>query len=213
MGQKVNPSGFRLIIDKNKNSLWFEKISNYSLALKEDSLIRTFFHKRIKDKNIYKINLKRNISQKFIYITISTIIPKKSIESTIELKRFYIELKKILKRYTSIKLTFIKTTYPKLKPKLFLNFIEKQIKNRIAFYRITQQLLKQLPNKILKGIKIQIAGRLNGIEKARTQWYLIGQLPLHTLKANIKYFKKSIYTKFGVIGIKIWILKKIKINN
>jgi small subunit ribosomal protein S3 len=209
MGQKVNPVGFRLIINKKISSVWYENFKKYASFVQDEELIRNFLFKTLKNKNIVKIKIKRNQIQNLISINIYSLKPKRYFESLLFLKKLYSEIYLIFNKQKNIKINFFKVFFPYVKINLIINFIEQQIKNRIAFARITRQILNELPKDLIKGIKIQLSGRLEGIEKAKTEWYQEGQIPLQSLMFNIEYLQKSVFTKFGVVGIKLWILKKL----
>nr|YP_010117081.1 ribosomal protein S3 [Pteridomonas danica]QPM99310.1 ribosomal protein S3 [Pteridomonas danica] len=207
MGQKVNPLGFRLSTKKYNNKIWFKNFTEYSFFIKEETLIYKYLKEKNKILNINKIKFKRNTIKKILIIFIYSIFPF-LIENKNYLKRLNTYLLKFLKTKTIILIKNIKVKSPFTKANLLANAIAQQIKNRVSFQRILQIfIIKKNLEKIL-GIKIQLAGRLNGAEKAKTEWYRKGRIPLQTLFANIEYSQQMVKTKYGIIGIKIWLFKK-----
>lgn len=205
MGQKVNPIGFRLSIKNQTNSVWFENFKSYSLFIKEEVLICEYF--TTQNLNINKIKFKRNLVNFFLIIYIYTLFPY-LIEKKLYLQNISKKFLRLLKSKYIISINFIKILNPFTKANLLANAISQQIKNRVSFNRILQLfVLKKNLIKIF-GIKIQISGRINGREKAKTEWYKKGCIPLQTLLANIEYSQKVVPTKYGSIGIKLWLFKK-----
>ncbi len=198
MGQKVNPNGFRLNFKKTFIT-WYEIQQKYSCLLNKNYKILIFFEKKKNEFAINKIKINQNIENKIININIHTPYPqliKASIYKQLQIK---------VKEKLFIKL--FKIHNPIKKINFLSEIIADQIKERITFQRIIQIILQKLEKITFKGIKIQIAGRLNGIEKAKTEWFKKGQIPLNTISAQIEYVQKTVLTKFGTIGIKIWLFK------
>ena len=208
MGQKTHPIGFRLSINQKTKSQWFENYTNYSIFIKKDIKCFNFFNTKYKNNAIATVLIKRNIQQQQICVFIYTVFPELFYKNKTILQSIYNKSKKFYTFSHNLKLQFLKIDKPELKPSLLIIFIEKQITNKISFHRITQTVLNQIEQNQLQGIKIKISGRLNGIEKACTEWFQEGRIPLQTLNAKIDYAQKNISTKFGLLGIKIWILKK-----
>lgn len=232
MGQKVNPLGFRLKIRQNYLSKWYSLKHNYKLLNFEDYYIRLklnnfLFNKlTFADIQIFRINNFNIHLQPIILINLSILYPKFNILKFINLKK----IKKKVQKYYIIFLIkkqlkqFIYYFFNKTKKQYFFNviliknqfinamliakFISFQLKQRIPFRRIISIIFQNIKKIILKGIKIQLSGRLNGIEIARREWQLYKQVPLHTLIANIDYISYPVKTIYGLIGIKIWLYQK-----
>lgn len=197
MGQKINPIGFRLNTQK-RCSIWYENFKAYSFALKEDNQILTFFKNKMDKWAINKIKIKRELNTKIVIIHIHTKYPHlilnyKNLKVALQIKH-----KMVIKSFT------IENSITKIN--LLALIIAEQIQERISFQRIIQIILLKLETSTFRGIKIQISGRLNGIEKAKTEWYRKGSIPLNTLVAKIEYTQKTVITKYGSIGLKIWLI-------
>lgn len=197
MGQKINPIGFRLKTQQ-RCSIWYENFKAYSFALKEDNQILTFFKNKMDKWAINKIKIKREVNRKIVTIHIHTKYPHLILNSK--------NLKVILQIKQKILLKLFKIENSLTKINLLALIIADQIQERISFQRIMQIILLKLENTTFRGIKIQISGRLNGIEKAKTEWYRKGSIPLNTIVAQIEYTQKTVITKYGSIGLKIWLI-------
>lgn len=207
MGQKINPNGFRLIYKKTC-SIWFETFTNYAYLVKKDNQILTILKKKVEEFAINKIKIKRDLVNNKLVIILHTKYPE-----DITLKHYITSFQSTNKTlfFKTNELFFIKLfkiENPIAKINLIAFIISEQIKERISFERIVQILMIKIEPLNLKGIKIQISGRLNGIEKAKTDWYKKGSIPLNTLFEKIEYTYKNISTKYGSIGLKIWIVLK-----
>ena len=204
MGQKVNPNGFRLGINKNWNSVWYSNKKEYSQNLIEDIRIRQFLRKRLNQAGIAQIGIERMSSK--IRVTLNTsrpgiVIGKKGAE--IE------KLKSELKKFTSAEVLLVirEVKKPELDAALVADSIAQQLIRRVAFRRAMKSVITQAMKKGAKGIKVMCSGRLAGADIARTEQYKNGSVPLHTLRANIDYGTAEALTTFGIIGIKVWIYK------
>jgi len=202
MGQKINPTGFRLVIRKDWRSVWFANKDEFGKFLKEDKEIRDFLMKKACCNGTSKITIKR-MSDK-IEITIHTarpglVIGKKGSEIDV--------LKKELKDFTGkdiwIEVEEIKR--PDLDSKLVGEGIARQIERRVAFRRVLKKAIQSAMDAGAAGIKVQLSGRIGGAEIARTEWYKEGRIPLHTLRAEIDYATATAVTTYGLIGVKVWI--------
>ena len=203
MGQKVNPIGNRLGIIRGWDSNWFGG-KNYGEKLVEDTKIRKYLNARLAKASISKIIIERTL--KLITITINTarpgIIIGKGVQEVDKLKE---ELKKITDKEVQINIFEIKR--PELDAVIVANNIARQIEGRIAYRRATKMAIASTMRMGAEGIKIQISGRLNGAEMARSEMYKEGRTPLHTLRANIDYHLAEALTTYGLLGIKVWICK------
>jgi len=207
LGQKVNPLGFRLGTIQKHRSIWFSQFNTYPELIKEDTAIRTFFEKKSRHAGISKIEIKRNSNVNKIEIIISSGRPGLLVgQSGSELTKIYQSLQKLIsKRTIIINISEIKN--PDAEAMLIGDYIVEQLENRVAFRRALKQAITRAKAAKVKGIKIQVAGRLNGAEMARTEWIREGRVPLQTLRANIDYAEKRANTIYGVLGIKVWLFK------
>lgn len=210
MGQKIHPIGFRIGITKNHNSIWFSNSKNYSLYLKEDFFIRTFIEKKINDTCISNIEILRKLN--FIIINIYVLNPNVVIGD--EGAKLFL-LRKLLKNSLDsffgrkeIIINVLETSNPNSNSKIVSDFIKQQLESRVQFRRAIKSAITKAQEAKVKGIKIQLSGRLNGAEIARSEWVREGQVPLHTLKADIDYFQNKAQTIYGILGIKVWIYKE-----
>lgn len=204
MGQKTSPIGFRLALKKQWKSLWFANKKEFGKHLFEDKIIRDFLLKKPCCVGTAEVVIKR-MSEK-IEVTLHTarpglVIGKKGVE--IEIMKQ--ELRKLTGKDIWIEVAEIKR--PDLDAKLVAEAIAKQLERRVAFRRVLKKSIQATMDAGAAGIKVQISGRIGGAEIARTEWYKEGQIPLHTLRANIQYATARAETTYGSIGVKVWINK------
>jgi small subunit ribosomal protein S3 len=203
MGQKVNPIANRLGIIKGWDSNWYGG-NNYGEKLVEDFRIREYLNARLAKASISKIIIERTL--KLITITVHTsrpgIIIGKGGQEVDKLKE---ELKKITNKEVQINIFEIKR--PELDAKIVAVNIARQIEGKIAYRRATKMAIASTMRMGAQGIKIQVSGRLNGAEMARSEMYKDGRTPLHTLRADIDYALAEALTKTGLLGVKVWICK------
>jgi small subunit ribosomal protein S3 len=212
MGHKTHPLGFRLGITQQHRSAWYSKLSNYSTLIKEDFAIRKiiydyFIHNSIKSTGVTKIFITRNNKGDKINLEIQTAKPGVIVG---ELGKGLDLIDRNLCNLLPTKKTLINIIEVKDISKhadLLADMLVLQLENRIPFRRAMKRILEYVQREKIKGIKIQIAGRLNGAEIARTEWLREGQVPLQTLRADIDYSFKTAQTIYGILGIKIWIFK------
>ncbi len=207
MGQKTNPIGNRLGIIKGWDSMWFEP-KGYAENIKEDYFIRKYINERIekttRNKIISHIYIDR--TPKEIVITITTARPGIIIgKGGAEVDKLKEELKKLTGKNVQINIQEIRR--PELDATLVAQNIARQIENRISYRRAIKQAIASTMRMKAEGIKVQIAGRLNGAEMARTETYMDGRVPLSTFRADIDYALEEAHTTYGRIGIKVWIMK------
>lgn len=200
MGKKINPIFFRLGKFSNYHSLWFSNKKQYSKNLKADILIKEIFKKNIFFNNINDIDI---IISNILKINIYLNELNKIEEFVLFLDSIIIEISKILKK--NILINFILDDNINSKSLSFL--ILNQINNKSSIKRIIKKEVLKLVNKFV-GCKVQISGRLEGVDIARKEWYLFGSIPLHTIRNNIDYFFYETITQYGILGIKTWIFKK-----
>ena len=203
MGQKVHPYGFRLGINRTWRSRWFAR-KDYGSLLLEDLNLKRMLKKKFFHAGISHIEVERAANKLTIIIFTARpgiIVGKKG--SEIE------KLKKDLQVLTGrdVNLKIQEVSKPELDSQLVSEGIAQQLEKRIAFRRAMRRAVDSTLRFGAKGIKVRVSGRLNGAEIARTEWYLSGQLPLHTLRADIDYGFAQAYTTYGVIGVKAWIYK------
>jgi small subunit ribosomal protein S3 len=203
LGQKVHPYGFRLGINRTWRSRWFAR-KDYGALLHEDLNLKAMLKKKFAHAGISRIEVERAANKLTVIIFTSRpgiIVGKKGTE--IE------KLKKDLQTLTGrdINLRIQEINKPELDAQLVSEGIAQQLEKRIAFRRAMRRAVDSTLRFGAKGIKVRVGGRLNGAEIARSEWYLHGQLPLHTLRADIDYGFAQAFTTYGVIGVKVWIYK------
>src|SRR5687768_9073880 len=203
MGQKVHPYGFRLGVTKTWRSRWFSK-HDYAKLLKEDLDLKGSLRDRLKAAGISSVEVDRPGNK--LRITIRTSRPGIIIgRKGSEIEKLKQELAKKTKREVFIDIQEVHK--PELDAQLVGESIALQLEKRVAFRRAMRKAVDSALRFGCKGIKVRVSGRLNGAEIARSEWYLQGQLPLHTLRADIDYGFAEARTTYGVIGIKVWIFK------
>ncbi|MEI6092887.1 MAG: 30S ribosomal protein S3 [bacterium] len=208
MGQKVHPIGFRLGVNKTWISRWYAD-KNYSTNLHEDLKIRAHVKDSLKFAGVSKVEIERAVNK--IKVNVYTarpgvIIGKKG--QGIEL------LKKNLKKFTKneIVLNIVEVKRPELDAVLIAENVALQLEKRVAFRRAMKKSIFNARKFGAKGIKIRCSGRLGGAEIARSEWYVEGSVPLHTLRADIDYGTAEAKTVYGIIGLKVWVYKGDIIN-
>ena len=203
MGQKVNPNGIRLGINRTWSSRWYSK-SEYAKLLHEDLKIKNFVEKRLKNASISKINIERAAKKLRISIFSSRpgiIIGKKGVD--IENLKSMLSKMSNLEVYLDIK----EVRKPEIEAKLVAENIANQLEKRISFRRAMKKAVQSSMRLGAKGIKVVCSGRLGGAEIARTEKYHEGSVPLHTLRSDIDYATSEAETTYGICGIKVWINK------
>jgi small subunit ribosomal protein S3 len=203
MGQKVHPYGFRLGVSKTWRSRWFAK-QEYAKLLREDVELKSELRKRLKAAGVSSVEVDRPGNK--LRITIRTSRPGIIIgRKGAEIEKLKQDLAKRTKRDVFIDIQEVHK--PELDSQLVAESIALQLEKRVAFRRAMRKAVDSALRFGCKGIKVRVSGRLNGAEIARSEWYLQGQLPLHTLRADIDYGFAQAYTTYGVIGIKTWVYK------
>ncbi len=204
MGNKTNPIGMRLQVNRTWDSRWFADTKEYGDLLLEDLKIRKFIKQECKQAGISRIIIER--PHRKCRVTIHTarpgvIIGKKGAD--IETLR-----KKIAKMTTSeLHLNIVEVRKPELDAALVAESIAQQLERRVSFRRAMKRSVQNAMRMGALGIRVNVAGRLGGAEIARTEWYREGRVPLHTLRADIDYALCEAVTPYGIIGIKVWIFK------
>ena len=206
MGQKVNPTGFRIGITENWRSSWFAKKKDFGDLLVEDNRIRKYIKNNYRFACIAKIEIERTREGACIILHTSRpalIIGKKGVE----IEKLKDKLNKLTNRDINIKIKEINR--PELEAQLVAENIADQLAKRVAFRKVMKKSVDTTMQFGAKGIKLQISGRLNGAEIARSESNTVGSIPLHTLRANIDYGFSESFTTYGTIGVKVWIYKGI----
>ena len=207
MGQKVHPVGIRLGISKDWLSKWFANSADFSTNVHHDFLIRNMLSEKLKDAATSTIQIER--SSKKITITIHSARPGIVIGKKGEgIETLRLELGKLLNTtINNIHLNINEIKKPELDAKLVAASITQQLERRVLFRRAMKRAVTNTMRLGAEGIKVKIAGRLNGAEIARSEWYQEGRVPLHTLKADIDYGVAEAKTTYGIIGVKVWIFR------
>ncbi len=205
MGQKTHPIGFRLSVNKGWNSTWFAEKNKFSESLQEDVNIRKYISYRLPNAGISKVEINR--TSKKVSVTIHTARPGIVIgrggEEVNKLKK---ELRQLTnKKDAQINISEVKR--PELNAALVGSNICQQLKKKISYRRVVNKAIQATMRMGANGIRINIAGRLGGVEIARSEKYSDGSVPLHTLRADIDYALSEAQTAYGIIGVKVWICK------
>ncbi|MBU3555756.1 30S ribosomal protein S3 [Polynucleobacter sp. UB-Piko-W3] len=204
MGQKINPTGFRLAVTKNWTSRWYANNTDFAKMLKEDVDVRIYLKKKLKNASVSKVVIERPAKNARITIYSSrpgVVIGKKG-EDIEVLRR---ELQKRMGVPVHVNIEEIRK--PEVDAQLIADSITQQLEKRIMFRRAMKRAMQSAMRLGAQGIKIMSSGRLNGAEIARREWYREGRVPLHTLKADIDYATSEAETTYGIIGVKVWVYK------
>jgi len=208
MGQKTHPLGFRLGITQEHKSTWYANFNQYADILKEDDKIRTYIETIAKENNISTVKINRNGLNDQIQLNIETGKPGILVgESGKGLENLLNNIKKILPSDRQLAINIFEVERVDLDASLLGDLVVEQLEKRIAFRRAIREALQRAQKQNVGGIKIQVSGRLNGAEIARSEWVREGRVPLQTLRADIDYATKEANTIYGVLGIKIWLFK------
>jgi small subunit ribosomal protein S3 len=213
VGQKLHPTGFRIGVNKSHDATWYSNYSNYGQTLKEDYLIRDCIKKKwgslYAKSGITKIQINRKVNK--IELLVYATRPKTLATSSDNQSNFSdlkFEILKLLPKPTLIRLKVIQLTKSENESLLTARLLADQLEKRVAFRKAIRQTSQRLQKSGVKGFKVQVSGRLNGAEMARTEWVREGRVPLQTLRADISYSSYPAHTIYGVLGIKVWIFNK-----
>ena len=204
MGQKVHPTGIRLGIVKEHNSVWYAGNKNYAKQLVTDLAVRELIEKKLANASVSRVVIERPAQT--ARITIHTarpgiVIGKKG--EDVELLR-----KELTARMgVPVHINIEEVRKPDLDAKLVAQNVCQQLERRVMFRRAMKRVVQNAMRQGAEGIKIQVSGRVGGAEIARTEWYREGRVPLHTLRADIDYATAEAATTYGIIGVKVWIFK------
>ncbi|MBV9189180.1 MAG: 30S ribosomal protein S3 [Betaproteobacteria bacterium] len=205
MGQKINPVGFRLAVNKNWSSRWYANTKNFAPMLAEDIKVRDFLKRKLSHASVGRVLIER--PAKDARITIFSARPGVVIgKKGEEIEALKAELRRIM-GVQQVHVNIEEIRKPEIDAQLIADSIAQQLEKRIMFRRAMKRAMQNAMRLGAQGIKIMSAGRLNGIEIARTEWYREGRVPLHTLRADIDYGLGEAKTSYGVIGIKVWVYK------
>ena len=204
MGQKIHPTGFRLAVNRNWASRWYANSKNFPEMLLEDIQVRDYLKEKLAHAAVSRVVIERPAKNARITVYSArpgVVIGKKG-EDIESLKG---QLQKMLRVPVHVNIEEVRK--PELDAQLIADSIAQQLQKRIMFRRAMKRAITNAMRLGAQGIKIMSAGRLNGIEIARTEWYREGRVPLHTLRADIDYGVSEAKTTYGVIGIKVWVFK------
>ena len=208
MGQKTHPLGFRLGITQEHRSIWYANFNEYASLLEEDEQIRSYLNTLTKTASISDVKINRNGLGDQIQLNIETGRPGALVgENGLGLESLLKNIKKLVVPNRQISINVIEIKKVNLNASLIEDLVVKQLEERVAFRRAIREALQAAQEENVKGIKIQVSGRLNGAEMARTEWIREGRVPLQTLRADIDYCKKEANTIYGVLGVKVWLFK------
>src|ERR1041385_4537104 len=203
MGQKVNPIGLRVGINRTWDSRWFAG-KDYSQLLHEDLKLRGFLEKRLAQAGVSKIVIER--PAKKARVTIHSARPGVVIgKKGADIEKLRVELAKMTKG--EVNLNIVEIRKPEIDAKLVAENIAQQLERRVAFRRVMKRAVQTAQRLGALGIRIKCGGRLGGAEIARVEWYHEGRVPLHTLRADIDYGIATAKTTYGTCGVKVWIFK------
>jgi small subunit ribosomal protein S3 len=205
MGQKINPIGFRLAVNRNWSSKWYANSRNFAPMLAEDIKVRAFLKSKLAHASVGRVLIER--PAKDARITIFSARPGVVIgKKGEEIEALKAELRRIM-GVQQVHVNIEEIRKPEIDAQLIADSIAQQLEKRIMFRRAMKRAMQNAMRLGAQGIKIMSSGRLNGIEIARTEWYREGRVPLHTLRADIDYGLGEAKTNYGVIGIKVWVYK------
>lgn len=204
MGQKVNPIGFRIQMNRTWDSRWFASKKNYVTKFHQDIKIRDYLKLKLKEASVSNVVIERSANK--IRVTIHTakpgvIIGKKGAD--IE------DIKKALSEYTKdeISVNIVEVRRPEVDAAIIAQGIAQQLERRVSYKKAMKRSIQSAMKMGAEGIRVNVSGRLNGGEIARMEWYREGRVPLHTLRADIDYAKQIAQTTYGVLGVKVWVYK------
>ena len=204
MGQKINPTGFRLAVTRDWSSRWYANSKDFSGMLNQDVKVRDFLKAKLKHASVGRVVIER--PAKNARVTVFSARPGVVIgKKGEEIDHLRAALQKIMGVPVHVSIEEIRK--PELDAQLIADSITQQLEKRIMFRRAMKRAMQNAMRLGAQGIKIMSSGRLNGIEIARTEWYREGRVPLHTLRADIDYGTSEAKTTYGVIGVKVWVYK------
>ncbi len=204
MGQKINPIGFRIGVNRTWDSRWFANKKNYVTKFHEDVKIKKYLELKLKEASVSKIIIERSANK--VRVTIHTakpgvIIGKKGAD--IE------DIKKQLAQFTKDEtaINIVEVRKPEIDAAIIAQGIAQQMERRVSYKKAMKRAIQSAMRMGAEGVRINVSGRLNGNEIARMEWYREGRVPLHTLRADVDYAKAIAKTTYGVLGVKVWVYK------
>jgi small subunit ribosomal protein S3 len=204
MGQKNNPTGLRLGVNRTSDSRWFADSADFGRLLHEDIKIRKFIKDKLKQAGVSKVIIER--PHKKCRITVHTARPGMMIgKKGADIESLRKEISRMCKDEVFVNLVEIRK--PEIDSNLVAEDVARQLERRVSFRRAMKRAMQTSMRMGAQGIRLTVAGRLGGAEIARTEWYREGRVPLHTLRADIDYGTAEAQTTYGIIGIKCWIFK------
>jgi small subunit ribosomal protein S3 len=208
MGQKTHPLGFRLGITQEHKSKWYANFNQYANVLQEDDKIRTYIDTIAKINSISNVRINRSGLNDQIQLNIETGKPGILVGDVgAGLENLLTNIKKILPSSRQLTINIFEVEKVDLNAALLADLVADQLEKRVAFRRAIRDTLQRAQKQNVNGIKIQVSGRLNGAEIARSEWIREGRVPLQTLRADIDYATSEANTIYGVLGIKVWLFK------
>ena len=206
MGQKIHPIGFRLGITKEHKSRWYADKRRYPELLQEDLAVRKHIEKNLSNAGIADIRIERKADQ--IDLAIHTARPGVVVgRGGSGIEQLRTALQKNLGENRQIRINVIEVSRVDADAALIAEYITQQLERRVSFRRVVRQAIQRAQRAEVKCIKIQVGGRLNGAEIARSEWVREGRVPLHTLRADIDYSYRTAQTTYGILGVKVWVFK------
>ena len=204
MGQKVHPTGIRLGIVKKHSSVWFAEGREYAENLLVDLQVRDFVKKHLANASVSRVDIERPAQSAMItiYTARPGIVIGKKGEDVEALRRILTE-----KMGVPVQINIEEIRKPDLDAQLVADSVAQQLQRRVMFRRAMKRAVQNAMRQGAEGIKVQVGGRLGGVEIARSEWYREGRVPLHTLRADIDYATSEATTTYGIIGVKVWIFK------
>ncbi|VEP16449.1 30S ribosomal subunit protein S3 [Hyella patelloides LEGE 07179] len=206
MGQKIHPIGFRLGYTKEHQSCWYADKKRYPELLQEDRLIRQYVAKELSNAGISQVKIERKADQ--IDLAIHTARPGVVVgRGGTGIEKLRNDLQEAVGNNRQIRINVIEVSRVDADAALIAEYITQQLERRVSFRRVVRQAIQRAQRAEVQGIKIQVGGRLNGAEIARTEWVREGRVPLHTLRADIDYAYRTALTIYGILGVKVWVFK------
>ena len=206
MGQKVSPVGLRVGVNRNWESRWYANDQDFAGKLHEDIKIRDFILKELKSASVAKVEIERTESRVVIFV--HTARPGAVIgKDGAEVDALKAKVQKMVKPDTDVRINIVEIKNPDVVAQLVANNIAEQLENRASFRIVQKRAIQRAMKAGAKGIKTKVSGRLGGADMARAEGYSEGNVPLHTLRADIDFATAEAATTYGKLGIKVWICK------
>jgi len=206
VGQKIHPNGFRLGYTKDHLSRWYADARRYPELVREDNAIREYINNQLSNAGISATRIERKAEQ--IDLEIRTARPGVVVgRGGSGIENLRVGLQGLLGSDRQIRINVVEVPRVDADAVLVAEYVAQQLERRVSFRRVMRQAIQRAQRAEVQGIKLQIAGRLNGSEIARTEWSREGRVPLHTLRADVDYAYRAARTAYGIIGVKVWLFK------